>query len=111
MIKNEDVFVKADDIIKQLKSKFNSEAAQGKDLVFQFIIEDYQNYCLKVKDGSCDIIEGIVDGADVTLSTNKENFKAMLNKELNAMMALMSGKLKIDGNPLLAMQLSQLFAI
>ncbi|UYZ83821.1 SCP2 sterol-binding domain-containing protein [Entomomonas sp. E2T0] len=101
----------ADEIIEQLKSKFNPEAAQGKDLTFQFMIEGYQNYSLKVKDGTCDIVEGIVDNADVTLSMDKQDFKAMLNKELNAMMALMTGKLKIDGNPLLAMQLSQLFSI
>lgn len=101
----------ADEIIEQLKAKFNPEAAQGKDLVFQFMIEGYQNYTLNVKDGTCDIVEGVSDDADVTLSLNKQNFKAMLNKELNAMMALMTGKLKIDGNPLLAMQLSQLFSI
>lgn len=101
----------ADEIIKQLKSKFNPEAAQGKDLIFQFMIEDYQNYCLKIKDGACDIIVGIANDADVILSTNKDYLRAMLNKELNAMMALMTGKLKIEGNPLLAMQLSQLFSI
>lgn len=101
----------ADEIIEQLKSKFNPEAAQGKDLVFQFMIEGYHNYALKVKEGTCEIVEGIAEDADVTLTTNKQNFKAMLNKDLNAMMALMTGKLKIDGNPLLAMQLSQLFSI
>lgn len=101
----------ADEIIEQLKSKFNPEAAQGKDLVFQFMIEGYQDYTLHVKDGTCDILEGVADEADVTLIMNKQNFKAMLNKELNAMMALMTGKLKIEGNPLLAMQLSQLFSI
>lgn len=100
----------ADKIIDELKAKFNPEAAQGKDLTFQFMIKDYQNYILHVKDGSCDIREGITEDADVVLSTTKEHFKAMLNKELNAMMALMSGKLKIEGNPLLAMQLSQLFS-
>lgn len=101
----------ADEIIEQLKSKFNPEAAQGKDLVFQFMIENYHNYCLKVKEGTCDIVEGESDEADVTLSMTKDTFKALLNKELNAMMALMTGKLRIDGNPLLAMQLSQLFSI
>lgn len=100
----------ANEMIEHLKSKFNAEAAQGKDLVFQFMIDDYQNYTLHVKDGACDINEGVDDCADVTLTVAKEDFKAMLNKELNAMTALMSGKLKIQGNPLLAMQLSQLFS-
>lgn len=100
----------ADKIIDELKAKFNPEAAQGKDLTFQFMIADYQNYILHVKEGRCDIKEGVTEEADVVLSMTKEHFKAMLNKELNAMMALMSGKLKIEGNPLLAMQLSQLFS-
>jgi len=100
----------ANEMIEHLKSKFNPEAAVGKDLVFQFMIEEYHNYTLHVQDGTCDINEGVDERADVTLTVAKDDFKAMLNKELNAMTALMSGKLKIQGNPLLAMQLSQLFS-
>lgn len=98
-------------LIDKLKSKFNPEAAVGKDLVFQFVIEDDQNYCLNIKEGMCDIIPETVTHADITLTLTEQTLQALLEKEMNALTALMSGKVRIDGNPLLAMQLSQLFSI
>jgi putative sterol carrier protein len=43
--------------------------------------------------------------ADVTLTAEGEVFKAILEGEMNATMAFMSGKLAVDGNMGLAMQL------
>ena len=42
------------DIIKTLTAKFNAAAAAGLDLVFQFNIEDAENYYVTVKDGTCE---------------------------------------------------------
>ena len=43
--------------------------------------------------------------ADVTLTAEGEVFKAILEGEMNATMAFMTGKLAVDGNMGLAMQL------
>ena len=43
--------------------------------------------------------------ADVTLTADAETFKAILDGDLNPTMALMSGKLSVDGSMGLAMQL------
>ncbi|OIQ76086.1 SCP-2 sterol transfer family protein [mine drainage metagenome] len=45
------------------------------------------------------------DAADVTLTADTETFKAIIDGDLNPTMAFMSGKLAIDGNMGLAMQL------
>ena len=50
------------------------------------------------------------DAADVTLVMSSEHFMDLLDGELNPQMAFMTGKLKIDGNMGLAMQLAQIFS-
>ena len=47
--------------------------------------------------------------ADVTLTMSEENFEGLLDGSLNPQMAFMMGKLKIDGDMGLALQLSELF--
>ena len=45
--------------------------------------------------------------ADCTIKLSKENLEEMMAGELNPTMAYMSGKLKIEGDMTVAMQLSQ----
>ena len=48
--------------------------------------------------------------AEVTLRLAIETVNQLYRGELNPMMAVMSGKIKIEGNPMVAMKLGQIFS-
>lgn len=95
--------------IDSLKSRFDPQAAEGVDDVFQFNISDADDYYLVVKDGDLDILQGEHDDPSVTLSTDSATLKGVMNGEINGMQAFMSGKLKASGNVMLATKLTSLF--
>lgn len=47
--------------------------------------------------------------ADCTVSVSKEDFKDLLSGDLNPMMAVMSGKIRLSGDMGVAMKLQSLF--
>lgn len=61
-------------------------------------------------DGSGDknVVTTNDEDADCTISTDPDTFKALKSGELNPMMAVMSGKVKIKGDMGLAMKLQSL---
>ena len=97
------------DIVDTMKSRFNADAAAGLDLVFQFDIEDGDTYHLVVKDGSCDIVEGTHDAANVTLIMDTETMVGVMTGEMDGMQAFMMGKLRAEGDMMLATKLNELF--
>ncbi|WP_277374802.1 SCP2 sterol-binding domain-containing protein [Pseudomonas sp. AA-38] len=99
------------DIVQNMQSKFNSSAAAGLDLVFQFNIEDGDNYALIVKDGTCAIEQGDNPNANVTLIMDSATLKGITTGETDGMQAFMAGKLRAEGDMMLAMKLGELFPV
>lgn len=99
----------ATQIIEQMHSKFNADAAQGMNKVFQFNIEDGDNHHLIINDGSCEIQAGEHDNPDSILIMDTETFKGIASGETDGMQAFMSGQLKVEGDMMLATKLSELF--
>ncbi|WP_263079285.1 SCP2 sterol-binding domain-containing protein [Endozoicomonas sp. Mp262] len=95
--------------IETMKAKFNADAAAGLDLVFQFDIEDGDTYHLFVKDGSCEVVEGAHDAPNVTLIMDTETMVGVMTGELDGMQAFMMGKLRAEGDMMLATKLNELF--
>ena len=92
------------DIVSTMKSKFNASAAAGLDLVFQFNIEDGDNHYLVVKDGTCEVVQGDAENPNVTLM-------GITSGETDGMQAFMAGKLRAEGDMMLAMKLGELFPV
>ena len=56
--------------------------------------------------------EGTGEGADVTITIASEDFqKLMENPQANGMQLFFAGKLKVQGNQMLAMKLQKLFSL
>ena len=91
---------------------FNADAAKGMNAVFQFDItgEGGGSWHVKVKEESCQIREGTHDSPSVTLKMSSETWLAVVNQELNAVQAFMTGKLKVNGDVFLAQKIPDLFS-
>ena len=59
--------------------------------------------------GDSNVVSQDDKDAECTISMEASDFQAMISGELNPMMAFMGGKIKIDGDMGVAMQLQSLF--
>lgn len=92
------------DVIGKVVDILNDKIESGFGGVAKFVIED-EGAVMIDGDGAH---AGDAD-ADVTLTASLEDFRAMMDGELNPTAAFMTGKLKIDGDMGMAMQLAQVF--
>ena len=97
--------------IANLKNKFNADAAEDLDVIFQFALDEGDKYHITVKDQACDILEGAHDDPSVTLSLSTETLKGLLEGEVNGMTAFMNGEIRAEGDILLASRLGELFQL
>ncbi len=99
------------DTANGMKEKFNADAASGADYVFQFNIEDGENFNIAIKDGTCAVAEGESDDPSVTLIMNTETFQGIISGETDGMQAFMAGQLRAEGDMMLATRLSEFFEL
>lgn len=99
------------EIAQKMQSKFNTSAAAGLDLIFGFKIDDGDSFYLSVKNGACAIGQGESADANVTLLMDTETLAGISSGETDGMQAFMSGKLRTEGDMMLAMKLGELFPV
>jgi len=99
------------EIFKEMEKRVadNPSAIAGLNANFQFDLsgDDGGTWHVNVADGKAEFGEGATD-ANVTILMSADDFKAMVNGELNATQAFMTGKLKIQGDMSLAMRLQSI---
>ena len=99
-------------IKNMIKEKFNSNAANGLDINFKFIVDKKDIYTLKIFNNQCDIIkEEQISQPDATFHLSEDTLLNIFNGNLNGMEEFMAGNIKIDGDVMTAMKLNELFAI
>ena len=99
------------DIIEQMKGKFNADAAAGMENVFQFSIEDGDDYYIAINNGEFEIGNGTHDDPSVTLILSTETLVGIMTGETDGMQAFMAGQLRAEGDMMLATKLGELFPV
>ena len=104
-------FSSAKQIFDNMEQGFRPDAAVGVDMVFQFHINGAGDWNVAVKDGACEIAEGIHANPTVALTMSEENWIALVGGKLNPAMAFMSGKIKASGDLFAAQKFGSLFKV
>ena len=101
------------EVFEKMPQVFNPAAAAGLNLVFQFKISGPQggDWNVIVKDGTCQVNQGVNDSPTVTLNIADEDWLAICNGTLNGMTAFMTGKLKATGDIMAAQRIQSLFPL
>ena len=99
--------VTAKELIQLMPRAFRPDAAGSLDVVIQYAISEPM-YSV-IRDGRCEVHEGRHDNPNVTIIMADEDLVSLMTGELDGMSAFMSGKLKLDGDMMLAQRLGSLF--
>jgi len=94
----------------KIESRFDASAAAGLDVVFQFSVEDDSHHLI-VQDGNCQLMPGEHSDPTVTLIMDGGTFQEVVNGDINGMQAFMAGRLRTEGDMMLATRLSDLFSL
>ena len=101
-----------DEVLASYPSRFNSEKAKNMDdkVYMDLTGDDPRDVTLYVHNGELDIQEGQVpDDPTLRLTAKTEDWVAIENGELNPMMAMMQGKVKMKGSVPFATKFMGLF--
>lgn len=88
------------------------EWGQNLDACFEFEVTGDGGglWCLNLKGKERSIQKGAQAHSDCRITMSVDNFKKLMNKDLNVPMALMTRKIKVTGSMTAAMKLKDLFA-
>lgn len=90
---------------------FVPEKAVGVEAVIQFKFSGAEagDWYVTIKDGKCQVAQGMAPSPRLTLSTDSNDFIKVFTGQLDGTQAFMQGKLRLQGDMSLAMKLMGLF--
>ncbi len=101
------------EVFEKMPQVFNSAAASGLDIVFQFHITGDQSgdWNVTIKDQACQVVSGVHASPTVTLTMEFSDWLDMCNGKLNGVTAFMTGKLRASGDIMAAQRIPSLFPL
>ncbi len=93
-----------------LPEKVQPEAVEGVSTLFHFDVDGSGKYTVQIQDGKMDVSEGLTGEPTCKVSTSADNFSKLISGDLNPMMAMMTGKLKIS-NPGEMLKYAKMFGL
>lgn len=93
-----------------LPAKVKPEAVEGVSTLFHFDIEDAGLFTVQLDNGKMTVSEGLSGEPNCKVTTTEKSFQKLLAGDLNPMMAMMTGKLKIS-NPGEMLKYAKMFGL
>lgn len=97
-------------VIEKLPGRFIEKNAEGMNATFQFVLEDDADFYISVENSQCSVIEGEHNDPNVTLIMSSTTMVEVINGERDGMSAFLTGKLRAEGDVMLATKLGKLFS-
>jgi putative sterol carrier protein len=98
----------AEALLESMPERFLPEKAGDLEAAVGYQIED-MGYTLFIRKGACLVFPRLMKPFDTILKAKAEDFIAMSTGKLNAQEAFMSGKIQIEGDPLLMQKVAKSF--
>jgi len=97
----------------EFEARFRPEAARGLKAVYQLHLTGDGGgvWHLVVLDQTCKILPGAASQPSATISLSSQDWEALAAGQLDAMTAVLQGRLKVDGDMGLATRLPELFGM
>jgi putative sterol carrier protein len=85
------------DYFNNLQTSVPADKLEGVDTIINFDLKTSAK-ALTVKEGKFSVEDGLVEGAEITLTAAEDDLLGIIKGDTNPMMAMMMGKLKVS-NP------------
>lgn len=101
------------EVFENIDKGFDPQKAEGVDAVFQFNLtgDNGGQYWIKVANQQAHVEAGEHNDPTMVITSTADDYIALVNGELNPMMAFMQGKIKVKGDMGLALKLQTMFGL
>jgi putative sterol carrier protein len=99
-------------IFDGMQQAFNPDKAAGVNAVIQYDVAvsgETKSWSVNIADGKCVTSEGASENPRLTLQTNLPDFMRLIFNQADGTQLFMSGKLKLKGDMMFAMQMQNFF--